>query len=483
MIPEARATVRNVSFLLAQQGFYALGSFLFAALVPRLMGPQVYGQYALISSLSIWLMLFSSLGLTQVIGRYVPQFITAGEREPLKLFMGNLLKLRLASGLLVALVYLGLTLLWLRDLDPLVLAFMAAAIWVRTVSNLLFTYFLGINLAAKWSLAEILRRWISLGFLLPGFYVGGLRGACLGVLLAELTILAAGIRWTRDYFSWSGLKIDWRGMAPYFSFGLIFFGSELLRSTLHFSGESLVRAVTGDYVQVSYYGVAFNVYFTMAFLISQVGLAFAPLLVNLWSRGDTASVRGWIERLIKWLAMGGVIAVWGLLLLGDNLVPLVLGRSYRAVVPNLLPLLLTLLANVVSSAGGLLALIVNRPKVALVASGLQLVAFWSLGPLLIHRWASFGGCLAVLAATILSAAFLFYRLQPIMSYSLKRYAWVIGLGVMFAPLCWLRSSWEVNLALFSLFVVAYSGVLLLLRIITPKEFTTVWQAITVKGYA
>jgi O-antigen/teichoic acid export membrane protein len=91
MIPEARATVRNVSFLLPQQSFAALGSFLFAVLVPRLMGPQVFGQYALIYSLSIWLMLFSSLGLTQVIGRYVPQFAASGEREPLQLFMGNLL--------------------------------------------------------------------------------------------------------------------------------------------------------------------------------------------------------------------------------------------------------------------------------------------------------------------------------------------------------------------------------------------------------
>ena len=483
MIPEARATVRNVGFLLAQQGFCALGSFLFAALVPRLMGPQVFGQYALINSLSIWLMFFSTLGLTQVIGRYVPQFVATGEREPLKLFMGNLLKLRTASGLLAALLYLGLTLLWLRDLDPMVLAFMAAAIWVRTVGSLLFTYFLGINLAARWGMGETMRRWISLAFLLPGFYLGGLRGACLGVLLAELTILATGIHWTRGHFSWSGLKLDWRGMAPYLSFGLIFFGSELLRSTFNFSGESLVRAITGDYVQVSYYGVAFSVYFTMAVLIPQVGLAFAPLLINLLSRGEIDSVRGWIERLIKWLAMGGVIAVWGLLLLGDNLVPLVLGRSYRPVVANLLPLLLTLLANVVGSMGGLLALIFNRPKVALAASAIQLAAFWSLGPLFIHRWASFGGCLAVLAATILSAAYLVYRLQPIMGYSLKRYAWVIGLGGIFAPLCWLRSSWEVNLALFSIFVVAYSGVLLLLRLITREEITTVWQVITVKGYA
>ena len=188
------------------------------------MGPQVFGQFALINSLSLWLMLFSTLGLTQVIGRYVPQFVATGEREPLgKLFMGNLLKLRMASGLLAALLYLGLTLLWLHDLDPMVLAFMAAAIWVRTVANLLFTYFLGINLAARWGMAEIMRRWISLGFLLPGFFAGGLRGACLGVLLAELTILAAPEFIGPEASSpGSGLKLDWRGMAPYFSFGLIF---------------------------------------------------------------------------------------------------------------------------------------------------------------------------------------------------------------------------------------------------------------------
>jgi len=481
MVPEARATVRNVSFLLPQQGICALGSLLFAVLVPRLMGPQVFGQYVLIYSLSIWLMLFSTLGFTQVIGRYVPQFMASGEREPLKLFMGNLLKLRSASGLLVALLYLVLTLLWLRDLDPVVLASMAAAIWVRTVSNLLFTYFLGINQAARWGMAEIMRRWISLGFLLPGFYLGGLKGACLGVLLAELTILAIGIRWTQGQFSWSGLNLDWCGMAPYFSFGLIFFGSELLRSAFNFSGESLVRAITGDYVQVGYYGVAFSVYFTMGLLIHQIVLAFAPLLVNLLSRGETASVRGWIERLLKWLAMGGVIAVWGLLLLGDDLVPLVLGPSYGPVVSNLLPLLLTLLANIVVIVSGLLALIFNRPQVVLAASGLQLVVFWSLGSLFIHRWGSLGGCLAALVATLLAAAFLVYRLQPTIGYSLRRYAWAIGLGVVFAPLCWWRSSWEVNLMLFSIVVVAYPGVLLRLGIITREEIATAWQAIMIKG--
>jgi hypothetical protein len=152
-------------------------------------------------------------------------------------------------------------------------------------------------------------------------------------------------------------------------------------------------------------------------------------------------------------------------------------------VPNLLLLLLTLLANVVVIVSGLLALVFDRPKVTLAASGLQLIVFWSLGSLFIQRWGSLGGCLALLVATILAAAFLVYRLQPSIGYSLKRYAWAIGLGVIFAPLCWWRSSWEVNLGLFSIFVVAYPGFLLRLRIITWEEITKAWQAIMIKGHA
>ena len=86
----------------------------------------------------------------------------------------------------------------------------------------------------------------------------------------------------------------------------------------------------------------------------------------------------------------------------------------------------------------------------------------------------------MLAAAILSAAFLVYRLQPLIGYSLKRYAWAIGLGVIFAPLCWWRSSLEVNLALFGIFVVTYVMVLLLSGVITRKELTTACQALMVK---
>ena len=60
----------------------------------------------------------------------------------------------------------------------------------------------------------------------------------------------------------------------------------------------------------------------------QVVLAFAPLLTMLRLEGDVAAARLWLERLLKWLAVGGVTIVAAVVLLGRDLVPFVLGRAY-----------------------------------------------------------------------------------------------------------------------------------------------------------
>src|SRR4030042_1945729 len=122
MINEARITIRNAGFLLAQRGFHILGSLLFAVLVPRLMGSNDYGRYALITSLSFWFIMLSDLGFPQIMGRYTPLFIL----------------------------------------------------------------FLGLNQAARWGMGEIFRHGFIIVSVIIGFYLGGLQGACLGLLLTEL---------------------------------------------------------------------------------------------------------------------------------------------------------------------------------------------------------------------------------------------------------------------------------------------------------
>lgn len=480
MIQYAQATLRNLGLLFYQRGLYLVGVTLFAALIPRMMGPSRFGQFALVTSLALWFATFSQMGFSSIIGRYVPLFILRGDRESLGKLLGNLLTLRLAAGFLTAGGYLFLTRLWLREIELPVLVLLAGTILVRTWSQLFFSVFLGLNQAARASAGEIMRRWLSLLFLIPGFYLGDLPGACLGLLVTELLLLAISACWVRPHLREARWGLDLAMMAPYLGFGLIFFASNLVGAALNYSGDTLVRAVLGDYAQVSYFRLAHNVYFALSFVIPQFTFAFAPLLANLLEQRETEALRDWVERLIKWLAAGGVVAFFGVLLLGEDLVPLVLGGAYRSVVANLLPLMLMLLSLTLISVGNLLALTYNRPGVALATSTLNLAAFWAFGLPAVAWWGSWGGCLAMLAASMLAAGFSTYRMRQATPYSLKAFWWVLGTGGLLFPLYWLRSSWPMNTALFLGFMLAYGGLLLCLRVMTLGEVAALWRTLSTR---
>jgi O-antigen/teichoic acid export membrane protein len=481
MIDEARVTIRNVGLLLAQRGLYIAGGLLFAVLVPRLMGPDSYGRYALISSLSVWFAMFADLGLTQIIGRYVPLIMLQKNGKDLQKLFGNLLAVSIASGALSSGLYLILTGLCLGDLEILVLATMAGIVFVRCCARPFFTLFLGLNHAARWGIAEIVRCWISLTLMLPGFWLWGLWGACLGLLLTEILVLALGVWLGRSYLSWPEVRLDIHYLAPYLRFGLIFFITGLLHTGFHRSGEVLVRIFYGNYAQVAYFGLAYNVYFAASVVIPQLTLAFSPLMTALLAEGETDVLKRWVEHLIKWLTVGCVSVVFGVLLLGNDLVPTVFGKAYEPVTENLLLLSIALLANILTSTATLLSLIYNQPKVALASGAVRLGAFWVFGLPLIAWFGSPGGCLAALLASMLCAGYFTRRMQRVVNYSIQKWTLAIALGLPFLLLLGWQSSWLVNGVLYVIFVIGYFILLFFLRVIRPSEVVAVWRALHSRG--
>jgi O-antigen/teichoic acid export membrane protein len=266
-------------------------------------------------------------------------------------------------------------------------------------------------------------------------------------------------------------------MGSYLRFGLIFYVSDLVLSAFERSGEAMVRAMCGDYAQVGFFGVAYSAYLVGAVGFPQIALAFAPLLTVLRMEGDRAALRLWIERLLKWLALGSVMVVLAALLVGKHLVPLVLGSAYRPVAANLVLLAIGLVAVSLTSVANLSALTHDRPGVALAAAVLRLGTFWLLGLSFIGRWGSWGASLAVLGALVAQAGFFTWRMQRVVGYSLRRWAWVVGLGGIFLPLGLLRSSPAVDAALFGAFVVGYGGLLFLFRLVTLDELGVMWRAV------
>ncbi|MBI3651086.1 MAG: oligosaccharide flippase family protein [Acidobacteria bacterium] len=477
MISEAQTTVRNVGLLLAQRGVNLTGGMLMALLLPRLMGPQIFGRYALITSLAMWFVIFSSLSSAQVMSRFIPPLVLAKDRSGIEKFLGNLLAARLSNGLLAAVTYLLFTALWFGELDTLMLVFVALSICLQTSSKLLFAFFLGLNQAARWGMGEILRQWLSLMFLVPGFYFGGLRGAGLGLMLAELLTLVVGMVWAAPYLSWSNLRFDFQYLSPYLRFSLSFFASNLLLTISLLSGELLVRVASGDYAQVGYFGLAYKAYLVAGQALWQPTMAFAPLLSSLLAQGNSAEIKRWVERLLKWMAVLGVVATFGALLLARDLVPLVFGAAYLPVADNVWPLMLALLALALSSVARLLALTYNKPGIAGQAAVLQIVSFWGVGLPLIAWQGSFAGCLAVLLAGAWYGGYFTFRMRRVVGYSLRHWVAVILPGALFLPLVWLRSSWQVNVALFAVFIIGYVGLLLALRIVTAGELTRMRRAL------
>jgi O-antigen/teichoic acid export membrane protein len=477
MIAREHTAVRNLGLLLILRGLLVAGGVVVAAVVPRLMGPTGYGQVALLVALSFWFTLAASLGFTQVMGRHVPHFGQTGDDKGLRAFFGNLLAIRMAAGLLAAGLYLAATTTWLRDLDAVAMAILAGAVFVRAPAGLFFSFYLGLNQAARWGIADIVRQWGTLAFMLPGYLVSGLRGAALGVLLAELVVLLVGLIGARPFLTWAAIRIDLHGVAPYLRLGLIFYVSDLVLAAFERSGEALVRATCGDYAEVGFFGVAYSAYLTAAVGLPQIALAFAPLLTILRLEGDRAAVRLWIERLLKWQALGSVVMVLAAVLIGRDLVPLVLGSAYRPVAANLILLATGLVALSLTSAANLSALTHDRPAVALVAAVLRLGTFWLLGLSFAGRWGSWGASLAVLGAVVAQAGFFTWRMRKVVGYSLRRWAWVVGLGVIFLPLGLLRSSPAVDAALFGVFVMGYGGLLFSLRLVTVDELGVMWRAV------
>jgi O-antigen/teichoic acid export membrane protein len=475
MTLEAKTTVRNAELLVVQQGANLLSAFAFAALVPRWMGPEVYGRYALINSLIVWFVLAGGMGFTAVLSRFIPRLVTEG--KDIREFTGGLLTVRLITGLLIALLFLTFSSLWLRDSDPRILVFATAMVFAQVLVYFYYTFFLGINRAAHWGMGQVIRGWASFALLLIGYRLAGLLGAFLGLLIAELIVLAVGLWWARPHRLRPILWPDWNSLAPCFRFGLIFFIGDLLIATNQRSGQALVAAVTGDYVQVGYFGAAHNIFITVALILPQLALAFLPLLSSLSAQGRLNDLKEWIERLLKWLAVLGMLVVFAVLLLGDDLIPLVLGEAFRPMVFNLLILTLALPLWALITVARVLAMVWNRPGIALEAAAIQMTAFFSLGGWFIARQASLGGCLAVLAAMTLSGMYITWRMKRVMPYSVRSWMSVIVLGGLFAPLVWLRSNWMTNSALFALFLLGYGGLLLLTRTVSRMEMISLWRVV------
>jgi len=476
MQDESIITIRHASLLTMQRAAYVAGSFAFAVIIPRLFGPALYGRFALIASVSAWFAMLGTMGLGTVVGRFVPLFVRANDSAGLRAFFAKLLAARFSGSLAGAACFIALSLVFFPDLGRPTLMLAAAVLWLGAVSELVYSFFWGLNRAAWWGMGELIRRGAQIVFLVPGFLWRGLPGAFLGLLGVELLVLGSGLWRVRSFLP--GLKPwpDFRYLAPYIRFGLLFSLNDILFTVFLRSGEVLVRTYTSDYAQVGQFALAYAMYMTLAPAVGQLVLAFLPTWTSLQAQQRSGELRRWMERMMAWLAAGGMIAVFGLLLLGDRLIPLILGASFRPVTAHLLPLLLILPLLPVTGAAFTIALMQNRPGIALQTTAGLLISYLVLARYAILRWGSVGACWALLGSMIIYAAHFAWRVRPAIPVPLGRWAGTAAAAGPFMLLIGFLPAVRGAVA-FLACAAGYCGVLFLARLIAPADASVIWRAL------
>jgi len=475
--PLERTAIRNVSVLLLLRGLILAGGVATATLVPRTMGPATYGRYDLITMLTFWFTMLGGLGTAQIVSRQTPQLEHEGALDRLRALFGNLLVLRTLTSVVVALLYLLATRLWLRDLAWPVLLILSVAVLLRGPGNLCYALFLGQGRIGQWALPEAVRQWGSVAFALPCYLLGGLRGAVTGYLVTETIIFLLGVVGARRSLSRASLRLDVRALAPHLRVGLVFYAAEMVASAFERSGAVLVRSVTHDYVQVGLFGVSYQIYAAAMLSSNQIATSFVPLITVLRAKGESTELKIWVARLVKWLAVLAMLGFLGSVVLGKDIVPLVLGRAYASAFGNVAILSATLLFLPLTHVCSMLALTHDRPRVLIKATAVRLLCFWPLGWPLVSRWGSLGACAAVFLATGAQTVVYLWQSRALIGTALARWAVVVGVGLAFAPLAYLRGSFGINLVLYAAVAGGYLLVLRLLGTISTRELEALFKAL------
>ncbi len=468
---ESRQTVRHVAALAVQRVVLTAAGFLFAAVIPRVMGPEVFGQFSTLLASSLWFSLMSGFGAVSLMTRFVPDLMERGEREGVRKLASNLLTLRAASGVASAVVYVAIARLWLADLPGWAIAMAGIGVTARTLANLPFTLFLGLNEAARWGAADVGRRLLLFPFVYGGYVLWGLTGACGGLFLTELVILALGLWWSREYTVWRLMKLDMAFLRPFLRFSAAFFWANLLLTLFHQGGAPFVQFVSGDYKEAGFYSIAFGAYLAGVQGVWKLLSAFGPLLTALHARGDREALEGWVNRLLVVLGLGSVTAAAVAFEYGRWVVERVFGPGYEQVAALLPVLGVAGLFIGPSGVARLLAVACDLPKVSVVGAALQVGVFVAAGAMVVPVMGSVGAAWVVTGAAALYAAFVTWRVRGVVRYRMRPWLKVVGAGVVLTPVLLVGGFG------FPVFFGAYAAFLAWLGVLRKAELQPLWEGL------
>ncbi len=435
---DARRTIRTVSLgamLRLLRWPFVLLSMVF---IPRIMQDQVYGRYALFSSVYIMADMFSDIGILQIMGRFVPGQETPDLDRRRRLLLQGLLVAGLLLALLACLAVIVFVGLFSFEDFPSEWLFPFCLLMIVTrVEGVLYAFLYGMNHIARYSSRDVMRSLLSFAAVLVFFLRYGLQGALWSLVVREGVLGVIALRWTWR-FLYPRVSFGWLDLKPYVLFGVSFYVPLMLFGFVQWSGPMFIQAIAKSPEHVGYFDVA-NQFLMLS--VSFLGLILMTLLPSMSAyreADDHAIIHRWHGNIMGYCGVVVFMIFNALVWLGEPVLALCLGPDFAPVRNLALIMVLAMIPGLIVYVGMNYTLLAKEPAVYTrgVVAGIAVMTLVSLA--LIPRLVSAGAAWASVSAHAVLAAFFCYRYREDFRHVLSGYFKAILLGVLFIPMLWVK---------------------------------------------
>ncbi len=450
-----------------------VGLSLFLVIVPRMMGPDMYGGFATFLSLIALLAMASGLGALPMFGRFVPEYQVQGENLKTKVLFMQFFVVRVLVTTLLAVGVLSLLPRLLPDITQFTVALGVGALLLGASAMALYQFLYGLKALGKWISYDALFRIILLVGLLMLDGMVSLERAALAVFLTQLCLFLLGLFWTKAFFTFNKALLNLAFLFEHLRFGLLCFLPILLLLAVWRAGEIVVLLFSGQTKEVAFFSVANLVAMTVVGQIGQVATMIVPSLTTLHVSGDKERVDLWLGYSLKYLTIVCFGFLFAVHLLGEWCVTLLWGEEYLPVVSNLKVFALGILAFPLVRTGLSLAILQKQPAKVLPVTAGALVTFLVAAAVLVPPTGSYGASVAVALALGSAGAITCYQFSLATVLAVARFWRHMLIGLLALGSVALPSTPSVA----SAFLVAGVYVFLLFwsRVVSPKELRRIGQ--------
>lgn len=435
--PAASTLGQSRTILFLKTAEYA-GLGLFILVVPRLMGLELYGRFAVLLSMVALFMLSIGLGTGPMLGRFVPEYERRNERsQTQRLFMGILL-LRVALAGVFGTMFLVAFRVLLPETSTLALAAAGAVFLVAPIAFTCFQIFFGMNSLGKWLTYQSMDKPALLVFLIALGGTNSLERAVFALLATQLILLLLGAYWARGFFAFRRSAFSVAFLLPHLRFGLTLFGANLLLLAVWRGGEVAVLALSGKPEEVALFSIANAIILAFAALISQVAMMILPSLTTLHISGEGDEVNSWLGYSLKYLTIAAFAFLIAVHMVGAWSLDRILGEQFTQAADNLKLIAFGLIPLGLIRTGFSVATLYKQPVKVFPVTGAALAAFVVAAILLVPGYGSFGASGAVVIALATAGVITYFQFSLAPALAIARYwrlviAGFVALGILAVP--------------------------------------------------